>query len=324
MQPRTQTGLYDKQQEHPTMNIQQMMKRLTIESFVHVVMITFALVSLGNVSSFMRAAHGTELVAWALGLALGAVLVVTAIMLTRIDRTHDGEAFWTLAVIVGVCAALSGTIQFWAYDAHLPTYQAVVFGFGLPVIGEALLAYGASIFHEAERRRRIRIATNGATEAVASTVAEALADVDVTKVRKYVEKRIDGLTRAIVDGVIDELMPAQEPQECPTGVLAAVTEIDTQNTLTDAEHVPAPSNGRSFGPQNLTEANATRTEQADARRTQLLHILTHEYSGVDADTLNKTELGARLETTRQTIGRDMAVLEQQGLLSMNGVVRVTR
>ncbi len=318
---------YPKPQDNHIIKIQRITKLLTIETTVHLVMITFALVSLGNVSSFMREAHGTELVAWALGAALGTVLVVTAVMLTRIDRTQDTEAFWTLAVIVGVCAGLSGTIQFWAYSAHMPTYQAAVFGFGLPVIGEALLAYGASIFHEADRRRRIRLATEGTAEAVASAVADALSDVDVTKVRKYVERRVDGLTRAIVDGVIDELMPvAPAPSlsvhTAPSNVTQLALDVNddvTQNGTTDVIQRPTVNADEADFVQQMADGKRTKSHE---RRTQLLHILRSEFDGVDADGLNKTALAGRLDVTRQTISRDLSALRETGLISMNGVVKV--
>ena len=182
-----------------------MMKRF--DTLAHAVMITFALASLGNVSDFMRAAHTSHLVTWALGAALGAVLVVTAIMMTRIDRETERESFWTLVVVVIVCAGLSGTIQFWAYSAHLPTHQAAVFGFGLPIIGEAFLAYSVSRYLASERRQRIRMATDGTEEHIAGAVASALAAVDVTRVKGYVEERVEDLTRAIADDVVTGLMP---------------------------------------------------------------------------------------------------------------------
>ncbi len=295
---------------------QSISRFFSVERLVHSIMVIFALASVGNVSSYLQA-HGHHwLTSYALGVALGGVLVVTAMALADVDYEHERERFWFMVGVVVVIGLLSGTVQTWAYGSHegMDIASARLMGYGFPVVCEGLLAVYIATYGTTRRRKNIRMATEGTAEQVAGAVAEALADVDVTKVRRYVERRVDGLTRAIVDGVIDELMPAESVREGSSSVPLPMATIETHNTTPSAVQTP---NGRS----PLDDANAQRTTRADERRTQLLHILIDEFNGVDADTLNKTELGARLNTTRQTIGRDLNVLQQSGLLSINGIVQ---
>lgn len=58
------------------------------------------------------------------------------------------------------------------------------------------------------------------------------------------------------------------------------------------------------------------------RQNQLLKILMTEFNGADISALNKTELGDRLGTTRQTIGKDLEALSSAGKIALNGHVTV--
>ena len=310
---------------------QSISRFFTVERLVHSIMVVFALASVGNVSSYLQAHGHHPLTSYALGVALGGVLVVTAMALADVDYEYERERFWFMVVVVVVIGLLSGTVQTWAYGSHegMDIASARLMGYGFPVVCEGLLAVYIATYGTTRRRKNIRLATEGTAETVAGAVAEALADVDVTKVRKYVERRVDGLTRAIVDGVIDELMPPKKAQDGRTDVLSTVTDTNTPQTVLDAQRPLEPSHDaldipvdNSILDTGRRIANDRRNERANARRTQLLQILQREFNGVDSDALNKTELGKRLSTTRQTIGRDLAALEQLGLLSMNGVVRV--
>ena len=185
-----------------------MKTHLTFNNLVHAVMVTFAVASLGNVASFINLAHGSHLVAYALGAAIGAVLVVTSIMLTKIDRQHERETFITISAIVAVSAVLSGTIQYWAYSAHLSTLQAVILGYGVPVVGEACLAYAASMYSQAQRRAVIRSATDGTQDRIAEIIADSLSNIDTSKVKRQVAKTVDQIVMAQVNEVARTMMPA--------------------------------------------------------------------------------------------------------------------
>lgn len=77
-------------------------------------------------------------------------------------------------------------------------------------------------------------------------------------------------------------------------------------------------NADSF-PSKMLDA---KRKKAEARQDQLLTILLNEFNGADIGALNKTELGNRLGTTRQTINTDLEALSSAGKITLNGHVTI--
>lgn len=67
-----------------------------------------------------------------------------------------------------------------------------------------------------------------------------------------------------------------------------------------------------------------KRKRAALRQDQLLHILMTEFNGQPSDALNKSEIAERLNTTRQTIGRDLEELIAAQRLSVNGHIEVIK
>lgn len=65
-----------------------------------------------------------------------------------------------------------------------------------------------------------------------------------------------------------------------------------------------------------------KRKKAYERQVKLLNILKDEFNGADISALNKTELGNRLGTTRQTIDGDLKALSAAGDIVLNGHVTV--
>lgn len=81
------------------------------KGLVHLVMIAFAVASLGNVHAFLSSAGHPSEVAWALGIALGSALVIVAMMITHVDREVDPDAFWWLVATGIGLGLISGALQ---------------------------------------------------------------------------------------------------------------------------------------------------------------------------------------------------------------------
>lgn len=253
-----------------------------IEHVIHAVMVIFAVASLGNVAAFINTAHGNRLVAYSLGAALGAVLVVSAIMLTKIDRQHEPETFVTVAVIVAVSAALSGTVQFWAYRAHLSTSQAILLGYGVPIVGEACLAYAASLYTQAQRRAVIRSATDGTQERIAEIIAESLSDIDVTAVRGQVQATVRRIVAAQVAAVERTMTPT-----APT--------VGGQNAATDKPDKPTNA-----------EQNAAPIEQSGGKVAARRAAIAKMASGFGGDReAFIVECMTKFGVSRRTAARDI-------------------
>ncbi len=288
--------------------VTQSLRRLfTVERLVHSIMVVFALASVGNVSSYLQDHGHHPLTSYALGVALGGVLVVTAMALADVDYEYERRRFWFMVIVVVVIGLLSGTVQTWAYGSHegMDPASARLMGYGFPIACEGLLAVYIATYGTTRRRKNIRMATEGTAEQVAGAVAEALADVDVTKVRRYVERRVDGLTRAIVDGVIDELMPVVSQ----TAPQIEVSEVE--QPLSNIEPgLPSDSAKNAVFETNLDKVNKDRSVKASQRRLKVLAVLE---SSLSKDELNFAQVGRELDNVSgQTISNDLKWLEGQG------------
>lgn len=292
----------------------------SFKTLAHGVMIAFAVASLGNVRAFLMGGGHDEGVAWALGLALGTGLVVVSIMLSQIDRNTDSSAFnWLLGTGI-VLGLVSGGVQAAEYAKHLHIAWAIVLGFSVPLGGEVLLAVGVAFYERAKERERFRNTAATIERAVADRVENAIGTMEPTVIQKHVERTVNGLARLAVDSVATQAAqfyvktdakpytPPHEDDVTPSKSTPVAPEMDGTNGETDAP--------------GIEKANAARRTKAYIRQQEVLKILAEEYNGKPASELNKTEIGTRLDTTRQTIGRDIDDLIESGRLSINGVVKV--
>ena len=290
----------------------------------------FALVSVQNIAHFFIDLHHPFAASWTLGLAIGTALVVLAHLLSEVDM-RERKAFAGLLIVTLILVALSGIIQGIAYS-HTLGVMGYVLAFTLAATGEIVLPLAHSWHREAQRRQAVHDAGTRVEELAAGTLVDVMAGVDVARAQRQAEKRIEQLVVAHVDSIVRKLMPdspktaagarreAGEGVEQPTH---PVTQERAENAIMDAsEPLDIPIDNDVLGAGRHI-AHAQRQAKAERRRTDLLHILRTEFDGMDADQLNKTALGTRLETTRQTIARDLNALQESGLLSMNGVVNVT-
>jgi len=281
--------------------INQFLKNLfTIEHLVHLVMILFAAASLANVATFFAdAGHAT--VGWALGSALGSALVAVSIMATKIDRRAEPETFKIVAFAVLMLAMLSGAIQSRAYSLHLPIMWSVMLGFGLPVCGEALLAFAAAEYSAAYRRKRIRNATDGSKEKIAEAIAQALSDIDVSEVKNDVQRQVKSIVKYQVGQIANEMMGRN------------VSQVDTAQPQRDTEpRQSTEMSQRIVQPDELTKA---RQDKAATRRAEILTYIDSQ----DVATFTKS-MAQLFDVSTRTIQRDIQQLESDGLVVANGVI----
>lgn len=281
-------------------NINQFLKKLfTIEHLVHGVMILFAGASLANVATFFAdAGHAT--VGWALGLALGSALVSVSIMATKIDRPAEPATFKIVAASVLMLALLSGAIQSRAYSLHLPIMWAIMLGFGLPVCGEALLAFACAEYSQAQRRKRIRRATDGTEERIAEAISEALSDVDVTSVKKKVQKQVDAIVTYKVGEVAASMM----------GGNAA-----TIDNFAHASANYSQSMRSTKAKVSTAEMREVKAQHRDERRKDVLD----QVAGQEVKTF-VTQMCNATGKSRDTIYRDLHHLQDSGQIILNGSV----
>lgn len=113
-----------------------------------------------------------------------------------------------------------------------------------------------------------------------------------------------------------------ERQQLNTEVVTLRAQLDALKSI-QGTPVTSPS------PEHNTDINTVRALALDAKRTakaqrqsELLHILVTELNGQTSDLLNKTDLAQRLNTTRQTIGKDIEELIAAQRVAINGHIEV--
>lgn len=319
------------------MNVIDFIKQhLTNKTVVHLSMLAFAVTSTLNIAGFFMSTHHHWLVAASIGLALGGGLMAVSIYLSK-QEFGKGLSFWTLLVATVAMALLSGQIQSMGYQKHgLDTFTANLLGFAPPIVAEVLLALSVSLAERTEREWAQRDSKQFIKDSVAESMTSAFRNVDASRIQKHIEKQVDGVIRAFVDDALGEMMA-----ELNAGRTVDVTPgAPTVNTEPAAHVTPAaiaahvePLHSAELNTNDTTPApdiDAARALALDAKRTakanrqqELLQILMTEFNGQPADALNKTELGQRLGTTRQTVGRDIEELQQAQKLTVNGVVKVS-
>lgn len=292
--------------------------KLSIENFVHGVMVVFAIASISNIANYLSSHDHNAVTSYGLGIALGGVLVAVSIMLTHVDYDNERKTFLGMLATVITVGLLSGTVQMWSY-AHGAdiSFSSVLMGYGFPIVGEGVLAVACSIYTAAEKRKRIRNATDGTQERIAEAISEALSDIDTSKVHKFVERKVDAIVRAQVDAVASQLIPpAITVVENDPKLLTTDT---TPDVTPNCNKTPIVNTDDTDFSQRMTDGKRNKTTE---RRNTLLDILRSEFNGIDADELNKSALADRLDVTRQTVGRDLDALQKSGQLNVNGVVQV--
>ncbi|MCE7982520.1 MAG: HTH domain-containing protein [Caldilinea sp. CFX5] len=117
-----------------------------------------------------------------------------------------------------------------------------------------------------------------------------------------------------------------ERQTLTTEIVKLTAQLDTLKTATvnqGASTIPVINNETSavLDSGRLKAIDAKRNAKAQ-RQHDLLQIMLTELNGQTSDLLNKSELAQRLNTTRQTIGKDIEELITAQRLSINGHINI--
>ena len=290
-------------------DIKAIAKNITAEKCVHATMIIFAAASVANIQAFFSHNGHDQYAALAIGAALGGVLVSASIMLSQIDYDNERSTFWIVATITGFIAVLSGTIQTLAYAQHITNaWIAALLGFGLPIGGEMLLAIAASMFNLAHKRQIIRGIATSSQEAVAQTVSEVFAAVDVSKVQKYADRKMDMVIRAQVDQAVLAYLPEVPKPSAP--ITENGNDGNGQDTPKDGQFAQITGNGN----PTLPDANQARYRKIEERRQLIAALITENGPMTIAEITEKLEGAAKEKTVRT----DCKELEQDGRLFKDG------
>lgn len=285
-------------------------RHMTIERTIHLVMATFALASVSNVTSFFITTEHHPIVATLMALALGTAVATSAIMLTMIDMVKQWPRYVAVGLMVLALVGISGFVQTQNYLSHgLSTAVSATMGFGIVFSGEVLTAIALSLYQAAEKRRKIDDADQGLELKLAETFADTLNAVDTANSVKYLQRHMDKIIKHKADQLVAKYVPVADIED---------TANSPQKALKSTNAEPDNEAATAMNQAKRDASILSRRESADQRRSVLLKLLSTEYVGAKIDDLNQSELARQLDTSTRTIKRDIEALRDAGRL--NGVV----
>ncbi|MCB9150207.1 MAG: winged helix-turn-helix domain-containing protein [Caldilineaceae bacterium] len=294
------------------------MKYLTFRASAHAVMLAFAVASLDNVHKFFAHAGHDGLAAWALAGALGAALVTLSIMLTHIDRDADRRAWATMAAAALAVGVLSGSLQTSTYRETLQPLTAALLGFGVPLVGEVLLALAVSAYEKSQARAAYRNVGQLVEGAVAGQLAAAVDTFDGAAIQRHVETTINRLAKQAVNHVagqamafyVDSVQPVEEP-EAVQGEPRAVVDVNAK-TGRSAEIEPKLNAETDW----VDQGNTARSNAKSERMEQLVQFYGENPNASQADAAD------HIGRSKATVNSYLKELEEAGRVHVNGSVQV--
>lgn len=206
----------------------------------HLLMIAFAVASLGNIKDFFMTLHAGLQVAWGLGIALGGALVIMAALLSEMAWNPKDSRFRVVGGVTLALSLLSGSIQAWAYSQHMDGWAAAGLGFSLPIVGELGLSFALSAYNKAMANRRVEEAQTKLADGVRDMISEAVEAIDRAKVQAQVDRATNVIVRAVVNNVVsgmlselqsDDTIGAPEVEIKPAMTSGTNTDNDTNNDM---------------------------------------------------------------------------------------------
>lgn len=296
------------------------MKKIQPKHLAHIVMISFAVASLFNIQAFFNTLEDNIYLAWSLAVALAAVLVVMAALLSEIKwNMCDGKLLTVLTVTVGL-TVVSGSIQGAAYALHAG-WAGWLLGFALPGLGELGLALAISAYTRSLDGREVAEAQRELATGVRRHLVDAIANVDKSLIEAQVNRAVGKVTKELVDSVVVDMIAelrgnrVQQIVQLDAPTVQQVEPDNTSNTpnlaILNTQPVQIPVQ------QSALERANEQRKQAKLEAQQV--VLNAYRSNPDASLRDVAELVNR---SPQTISNWLKDLEAQNIVHVNGSVKV--
>jgi len=208
-------------------------KILSIEFFVDIILLIFAVSSIATVSEYLISLKMNPVTAYAFGNGIGFVLVALSILLSRTEQTDS--SFRSIALTTLAIALFSGYLQASAY--YLITHEfwpSVVKGFAMPLICEAALAYSVSLYSSYRKRKEINDADAKFDEQLALMQRDATVNLDPEKIRAEIEQKMQLIITARINKFTSDQLEKYGSTE---SVHALNTEHFSEQLNTLSEHL---------------------------------------------------------------------------------------
>ncbi len=302
-----------------------MTRYFKVKHAAHLVMIAFASASLFNIQAFFQSIEDNWYLSWSLAIALAAVLVVLAWMLSGLEWKINAKFLTVLLVTIGL-AIVSGSIQGAAYALHAGG-AGWLLGFALPGLGELGLALAISAYNRSLDGREVSAAQRELAAGVRRHLVDAIAQVDRSLIETQVNRAVGKVTKELVDSVVVDMITELRGGRVQLDV-QPVVQLDVQNGQQNTpENTPSTPNlvvsdTNPVQPVVQKSALDLANEKRKADKLDAMRIVLGAYhQNPDASLRDVAGLVNRSPETIRTWLKD---LEGQGIVHVNGNVKVLK
>lgn len=289
-----------------------MANHLTLERLAHFCMVVFAVASIANISLWLNGTGENVVTSFCVGTAVGTILVILSVILSKVDYKRSPVLFGVMLCAVIAMCLLSGTLQFFAYSKHLQPWQAALLGYLLPVAGEAMVGAAMSMYAVYQRAELLHHADDRTDQRVAEQLAEAMADLDLSKSRDYIQKQVDRLARRKIDATVQRLMQQDGAAELDTASVQSSVQMHDQLEPSPRSTSPISDRKQAETAQFTETMQRAKQSKTAQRREQLYNLL------LDRGDIGPSEFASLLDVSRSTVYSDLGALEEAGRIAKVG------
>ncbi|MCB0099839.1 MAG: winged helix-turn-helix domain-containing protein, partial [Caldilineaceae bacterium] len=287
-----------------------------IASWVHLSMILCAFGSVANIFYSFRVMNHGVVPSAILAVGLGLGLALSAIMASTIPTSQTGRFAFAVCATLAM-AAMSGGIQTAGYLSHgIGLNWSLFYGFGVPIATEVLLAIDLSVKHLADRARVLDEADGLLELRINESIADALADLDLSTARRHVEREAVSLIRAKTSVAIARMMPdVVQPVDAEAVQIEprAVVEMNAA-AVQNAEIEPKLNAETDW----VDQGNTARSNAKAERMAALIDFYADNPNASQADAAD------HIGRSKATVNSYLRELEDAGRVFVNGHVEVLR
>lgn len=170
---------------------------LSIEFLVEAILVVFAIANFSTISDYFIHSGMNVITSYSVGVLMGLILIASAMMLSRIERTSEIFNF-VLCATIGA-AILAAILQTLAY--HTITHDwatSAIKGAGFPMV-EVALAYSVSLYSTYLKKKEIENADAKFDEQLAIMQRDATMNLDPEKIRGKVEEQMQQIISARIN-----------------------------------------------------------------------------------------------------------------------------
>ena len=332
---------------------------LSIEFLVELILVVFAVANFSTISDYFLHSGMNAITSYGVGILMGLLLIASAMMLSKIERTSEIFNF-VLYTTIGA-AILAAILQSLAYHTiTLDWVTSIIKGAGFPMV-EVALAYSVSLYSTYNRRKEIENADSQFEERMAERQREATMNMDPEKLRAKKEEKMDLITDArmnkfahdqlkkyiiddeqnmhIFDGSEIEQLRAQlehvqteneQSKNERVYLTAQIENAQTKNAQLEQMVINLSKQIEQLkseqpsvqveNEQKVSIKNEQKMSKEEKMNMLIAHLIEH-YDGAQTDELKPTKLAQELPIDRTTVSRYIEQLKTEQKL--NGHVNAT-